>query len=111
MITFTHVADTWEKLSPSELEGIQRQHEELVRVLEKEHDTRMCFFKLPGEAKTVRRRDDWSLEVSDGPLLPGPEFAGGYFIIEANSMDDAVEFASRGRYMIGANEIRELAEG
>ena len=38
------------------------------------------------------------------------EFVGGYFIMEADSMDDAVEFAKRGRYMFGANEIREIVE-
>ncbi len=43
-------------------------------------------------------------------MLPSGEFVGGYFIMEADSMDDAVEFAKRGRYMFGANEIREIVE-
>ena len=110
MITFTHIEGAWEKLSPSELENIQTQHKEFVRVLEDEQKTQMTFFKPPTEAKTVRRKEDWNLEITDGPLLPGPEFTGGYFIIGADSMDDAVEFAKRGRYMFGANEIREIHE-
>ncbi len=110
MINFTHIDGAWEKLTPSELENIQAQHKEFVRVLEEEQNTRMTFFKPAAEAKTVRRREDWSLGVTDGALLPSGEFVGGYFIMEADSMDDAVEFAKRGRYMFGANEIREIVE-
>ena len=110
MINFTHIDGAWEKLSPSELENIQAQHKEFVRVLREEQKTQMTFFTPSGDAKIVRRTQDWNLEVSDGPLLPGPEFVGGYFIMQADSMDDAVEFAKRGRYMFGANVIRELVE-
>ncbi len=110
MITFTHIDGTWEKLSPSELENVQTQHKEFVRVLQEEQNTQMTFFTPPGDAKTVRRKQDWSLDVSDGPLLQSPEFVGGYFIMEADSMDEAVEFAKRGRYMFGANEIREIVD-
>ncbi len=110
MINFTHIDGAWEKLSPSELENVQAQHKEFVRVLREEQNTQMTFFTPPGDAKTVRRTLDWGLEVSDGTLLPSPEFVGGYFIMQADSMDDAVEFAKRGRYMFGANEIREIVE-
>ena len=58
MINFTHIDGAWEKLTPNELENIQAQHKEFVRVLEEEQNTRMTFFKPAAEAKTVRRRED-----------------------------------------------------
>ncbi len=71
----------------------------------------MVHLRPPSETKIVRRavgKDD--LEVLDGPLLTGEEHVGGYFVIEAESMDEAVEFCRSSRYMPGSNEIREINE-
>ncbi len=76
MINFTHIDGAWEKLTPSELENIQARHKEFLRVLEKEQNTRMTFFKPAAEAKTVRRREDWSLGVTEGALLSSGESVG-----------------------------------
>jgi hypothetical protein len=45
-------------------------------------------------ATTVRVRDDDQL-VTDGPFAETKEQLGGYFLIEADSLDDALEVAAR----------------
>jgi hypothetical protein len=45
-------------------------------------------------ATTVRLRDGETI-VTDGPFVETKEALGGYFLIEAESMDDALDFAAR----------------
>jgi hypothetical protein len=79
-------------------------------VLEKEQGTRMVFFGPPAEARTLRLDRNGDVEVTNGPLVDGDEFVGGYFIIEADSMDEALEWARRGRWLVGSNEVREIKD-
>ncbi len=117
MITFTHVegdlADRvprFAELTAEEGQRLREAHSEFDRVLRTEHDTAMLHLAQPAEAKTVRLHADGRLEVTDGPFRDGPEQPGGFFIIEAPSMDKAVELARRGRWLVGSNEVRELIE-
>ena len=45
-------------------------------------------------ATTVRVRDGETL-VTDGPFAETKEVLGGYYLIEAESLDDAIEWAAR----------------
>jgi hypothetical protein len=54
--------------------------------------------------------DDRRIEVTDGPYRPSPEQPGGFYIIEADSMEEAVDWAKKGRFMVGSNEVREIAD-
>jgi hypothetical protein len=47
----------------------------------------------------------------NGPMTPTKEPLGGFYIIEAASMEEAVEWAKQGRFRPGPNEVRELREG
>src|ERR1700674_5491666 len=60
-------------------------------------------------ATTVRVRDG-KLSVTDGPFAETKEWLGGYYIIEAGSLDDALEVAAKcpgTKY--GSVEIRPIA--
>ena len=46
-------------------------------------------------AKVVRRRDG-ALERTDGPYLESKEHIGGFWIIEAADMDEALAWAEKG---------------
>ena len=48
----------------------------------------------PQSAKTVRRDGD-ELVVTDGPFVDVKEGIGGYYIIEAADLDEAIEVAKR----------------
>jgi hypothetical protein len=62
------------------------------------------------EAKTVRLRADGAFSATDGPMTESRQPVGGFYIIEADSMEEAVEWAKRGRFRPGPNEVREIRE-
>ena len=46
-------------------------------------------------AKSVRRRASDELVVTDGPYLETKEHVGGFWVLEAASMDEAVEWGRK----------------
>jgi hypothetical protein len=61
-------------------------------------------------ATTVRVRDDDSL-VSDGPFAETKEALGGFYLIEAETLDEAIEWASRiPSAKTGTIEIRPVVD-
>ena len=109
LITFLHLDGEWEKLGEEEQKEHGQWLQEFMASLEKEKKTKLCFFK-PGATKTVRLDAERRYEVTDGPVLAGADSPGGYYIIDAESLDEAVEWAKKGRWMVGANEVREVVE-
>jgi hypothetical protein len=64
----------------------------------------------PGTAKTVRIRDGERL-VTDGPYAETKEQVGGFFLIEAEDLDQAIAIAAKVPVAERASvEIRPLAE-
>ena len=62
----------------------------------------------PRRARTVRRRNG-RMTVTDGPFAETKEAVGGFDLIEAEDMDEAVEIASRHPVAaIGSIEVRPL---
>jgi hypothetical protein len=47
-----------------------------------------------GKAKTVRLRDGEAL-ITDGPYVETKEQIAGFFLVELDDLDQAIEFASR----------------
>lgn len=64
----------------------------------------------PGAATTVRVRQG-TISTTDGPFAETKEQLGGYYLIEAKDMDEAIQVASRipGAW-IGCVEVRPIAE-
>jgi len=61
-------------------------------------------------AKSVRLREGKRL-VTDGPFAETREHLGGFYLIDAESMDDAVEIAARHPgARLGTVEVRPLME-
>jgi hypothetical protein len=61
-------------------------------------------------ATTVRVRDDESL-VSDGPFAETKEALGGFYLVEAETLDEAIEWASRiPSAKTGTIEIRPVVD-
>jgi hypothetical protein len=64
----------------------------------------------PEAARTVRIRRRERLVV-DGPFAETKEVLGGYYLIEAGSLDEAVEWAQRLRHDAdGSIEVRPLVQ-
>jgi hypothetical protein len=63
------------------------------------------------DARTVRLRPDARPFVVDGPFAETKEVVGGYFLIEAGSLEDAVALASTLKVVRpGSIEVRELLD-
>ena len=65
----------------------------------------------PGTATTIRVRDGQTL-TTDGPFAETKEVLGGFFLFEADNLDDAIELAARipAARTGGGVEVRPLVE-
>jgi hypothetical protein len=62
------------------------------------------------EASTVVRNDGDGVLVTDGPFAEGAEFVGGFDLIEAADLDDALAWAGKLAGILGLPvEIRPVA--
>jgi hypothetical protein len=108
MITFNHIEGAWDRLSPEDRERHASWLRDFMAELESEKESRLVFLGPAKDAKTVRMHEDGTVDVSDGPYLEAREQPGGYYIIEADSMGEAVEWAKKGRFMVGSNQVRQI---
>jgi hypothetical protein len=68
-----------------------------------------CGITPPADAKTVRKQSDGKVLVTDGPYTETKEHMGGFWILEAANMDEALAWARRGAITCDAvGEVREL---
>jgi hypothetical protein len=87
------VAD-WERWSPEQQAADIERHAEWFRK-HREHIVGGEELDEPAKVKTLRRgRQGEGVVVTDGPYVETKEILGGFVIIEAESMDDAVRIAS-----------------
>jgi len=70
-----------------------------------------CNRLLPPEAATTVRVRQGKVSTTDGPYVETKEQLGGYYVIEATDLDEAVQVAARipGAW-IGCVEVRPIAE-
>jgi hypothetical protein len=65
---------------------------------------------LPAEAVTVRVRDG-KMSATDGPFMETKEVLGGFALVEARDLSDAVRIASGMPFAkLGAVEVRPLPD-
>jgi len=68
-----------------------------------------CGISSPANARTVRKQSDGTVRVTDGPYLETKEHIGGFWILEAADMDEALAWARKGAISCDAvGEVREL---
>jgi len=108
-ITMTDIEGTWDALDPARQQEILAAHEQLKAELRAAGAyVDALHFHPRSEAKTVRMHGDGSVTTADGPFSQADEYVGGLYLIEAGSMTEAVEWARKARFMIGANEVRQI---
>ena len=85
----------WERMPAAERESAYEQYAEFSRAA---RDAGVLVggneLGSTSSATTVRVRDDEPL-VSDGPYAEVKEALGGYFIINCQSLEDALDWAAR----------------
>ena len=68
-----------------------------------------CGIYPAAAAKTVRKLPDGKVSVTDGPYIETKEHMGGFWILEAANMDEALAWARKGAISPDAvGEVREL---
>jgi hypothetical protein len=68
-----------------------------------------CGIAPPDSAKTLRRKPDGKVLVTDGPYTETKEHLGGFWILECANMDEALAWARKGAISCDAvGEVREL---
>jgi hypothetical protein len=68
-----------------------------------------CGISPASAAKTVRKQSNGTVLVTDGPYTEAKEHIGGFWILEAANMDEALTWARKGAISCDAvGEVREL---
>jgi hypothetical protein len=68
-----------------------------------------CGISPARNAKTLRRQADGKVLVTDGPYTEATEHMGGFWIIEAANLDEALAWAKKGAIACDVpGEVREL---
>jgi hypothetical protein len=111
MLLIYNQEDNWERLSDGEQAAAIRAYRDFTEEL------RSAGAMVAGDrlqhttnATTVRVRDGQQL-VTDGPFAETKEQLGGYYLIEADSLDDAIKWAAKlpGSHH-GSVEVRPIAQ-
>jgi hypothetical protein len=118
MLLLTNNADeieSWQQLSEEEqgrlrAEELPKWGELFGWIEQKGLKVEGLELELPADARTVRVRDGQTL-VTDGPYAETKEQIGGFFVVECDDLDDAIELAGRIPVVTKASvEIRPLVE-
>jgi hypothetical protein len=105
----------WETLSDEEAARLRSQEipkwgELFAWIGERGIETEGLELDGPSQARTVRVRDGEVL-VTDGPHAETKEQIGGYFLVDLDHLDEAIELATRIPVaQKGSVEIRPLVE-
>jgi len=100
-----------EHMEPADADRHYDEYGEFTRAIRRSGHLLGSNRLLPPEtAKTVRVRDG-KVSTTDGPFAETKELFGGYYLIEARNMDEAIEVASRiPGARLGCVEVRPVAE-
>ena len=98
----------WSGISEEETKAIYEEYAAVSRDKATKHGAQLHPI---GAAKTVRVKDGSTL-VTDGPFAETKETLGGYYLIEADSIDDALALAAKipSARLGGSIEVRPIVE-
>jgi hypothetical protein len=98
----------WQELSEDERNALYEEYGAVSRDKATKHGAQL---HPTGAAKTVRVKDGSTL-ITDGPFAETKETLGGYYLIEADSIDDAVTLAAKipSARLGGSIEVRPVVE-
>jgi hypothetical protein len=103
--------EIWAAMTENERRAEEDEYVRLAKAM-KETNTYIAANEVEPffEARTVRMRDG-KRTVTDGPAVHGEEFLTGYFLIEAESFEAALDWAARvPNVRSGSVEVRPVVE-
>ncbi len=98
--------EAWERLSEPEQQAVTQEY---FAISEQPGVVGGAQLQPPSTATTVRVQDGRTL-TTDGPFAETKEALGGYYLLEADHLDAAIELAARipAARLGGAIEVRPL---
>jgi len=102
----------WESVPREQQHAIYQEYEKFAQELEERGVMRGGDQLADSPAATTVRVRDGQRLVTDGPFAETKEQLGGYFLVEVDDLDTAIELASKipgARH--GSVEVRPIIEG
>lgn len=101
----------FERMSPEELGAVYAAHGAYGQALREANADRGAEQLQPAATATCVRIEDGERIVTDGPFSETKEQLGGFYLIEANGLDEAIAWAaSNPQASHGTVEIRPIVE-
>lgn len=112
MLLIYHAENSWDSLTEQERQAIYADYGKFSEeIVASGHYISGSELHPVSTATSVRVRDGKQLAI-DGPFAETKEQLGGYYLIEANDLDEAIGIAARiPSARVGTIEVRPLAEG
>jgi hypothetical protein len=108
LLMITDIDGKWDTVPLAEQEAIFARHNELMTALQAERKyVTSLRLRPPREARTVRLVSGDGRTVTDGPFTETKEVMGGFYVVEADSMDEAIGWAKRIPLVYGSVEVRQ----
>jgi hypothetical protein len=104
-------ARVMEQMSPDEAANHYEEYRQFTDAIRTSGHYVSCNRLLPPDAAVIVRVRHGETLVTDGPYAETKEQMGGYFVVEAVDMNEAIQIASRipgARF--GSVEVRPVAE-
>lgn len=101
----------WQQMSKAEMEKTMAEYREFTAGIRKSSQYVDGNRLQPKHAATTVRVRNGNVSTTDGPFAETKETLGGYYMIEAKDLNEAIQVASRipgARY--GSIEVRPVAE-
>ncbi|GII03341.1 YciI family protein [Planobispora takensis] len=98
----------WEQAGPAEREAVFAGWERFDRLLKSRNADRGGEELASSATATTVRKDGDQVIITDGPYAEATEQIGGFVIVEARDLDEAIEFAKA--CPSGTVEIRPVVE-
>ena len=101
----------WGKMSQAEQQRIYSEYGQFTQEIESSgHHLASSQLQPTSTATSVRIRDGKRL-VTDGPFAETREQLGGYYLVQAKDLDEAIELAARiPSARMGTIEVRPVVE-
>jgi hypothetical protein len=102
---------TMEQLSEADAEKHYQDYAEFTEAIRRSGHFIGCNRLLPPRAATTVRVRKGTISTTDGPYVETKEQLGGYYVIEAKDLNEAILVAARipGAWL-GCVEVRPIAE-
>lgn len=100
----------WERLDDPEQQKIYQQYRDLIGELQNAGKFLGGNELQPISTATTIRVRNGRKSITDGPFAETKEQLGGYFLVEANNLDEAMDIAARiPSATTGSIEVRPVA--